>query len=933
MNDIETQIATIVQVMLESKRPVTSSTIEETLKQVISMSQYTSQVSSGQISETEIVRYLEAQNNVWIGNITTLDDWSTHKHWLPNAKSDIVWRFWKRYETYLKAEQRWPSRILLKFDELTDEVLSRLENPAREGPWDRRGMVVGQVQSGKTSNYIGLICKAVDAGYRVIIILAGWNNNDLRSQTQIRIDNGFLGFDTQMTRALKQDTTRIGAGLFSGDTFLASLSFTSSAENGDFRSSTAGQTGNLGNDPAVFVVKKNTSILRNLVNWLQVLPQAIRSTDSDRKVIRELPLLLIDDETDHASINIRTGAHVDPELEPSAINGRIRELLGIFEKSAYVGYTATPFANIFINSESFRTDRFGEDLFPRSFIINLPAPSNYVGPVEVFGLQDDVADLEASEELPIVRIVDDYGDVIPPRHKRDWELPNELPESMRHAVRTFILSCAARHARGHISAHKSMLIHVTRWTNWQQRITELVQEYVTYLIRQLEFAESGKLSPLEGELRELWQQDFVDTTEETLTKLGYDEPLIRRHVWDEIRTHLYPAASRIQVKELNGVSADALEYRDYTDGLTVIAIGGDKLSRGLTLEGLSVSYYLRASKMYDTLMQMGRWFGYKPGYVDLCRLYTSCELVEWYEYITMASEELRQEFNFMAKAKATPEDYGLKVRTHPDGLKITGANRLRSGTEMQVTFAGSVCQTYAFHKDKQIISENFNATESFLQELGDESETKGLHYIWKEIPGDRIILSFLKNYTSHPSCRKADTGLLAKYIRNQMEKDELTSWTVALLSKSGSGPPVSIAGKNIRPWKRSDTTSNKPGLYTVSKSNILSPSDEYLDFSEEEVKRLQQLTKEAFDNGTIRTRDNKPPTRPSGIIIRTERPAERGLLLLYPLYHTVLKSDETFADNPVIGFVISFPASSNASSVSYRVNNIFWNQEFGDDSD
>jgi len=927
MNDIETQIATIVQVMLESKRPVTSPTIKDTLKQVISMPQYTSQVSSGQISETEIVRYLEAQNNVWIGNITTLDDWSTHRPWLPNAKSDIKWRFWKRYETYLKTDQRWPSKILLKFAELTDEVLSRLENPA----WDRRGMVVGQVQSGKTSNYIGLICKAVDAGYRVIIILAGWNNNDLRSQTQIRIDNGFLGFDTQMTRALKQDTTRIGAGLFSGDTFLASLSFTSSAENGDFKSSTAGQTGNLGNDPAVFVVKKNTRMLENLVNWLQVLPQAIRSTDSDRKVIRELPLLLIDDEADNASINIRTGAHVDSQLEPSAINGRIRELLGIFEKSAYVGYTATPFANIFINPESFRTDRFGEDLFPRSFIINLPAPSNYVGPVEVFGLQDDLADLEVSEELPIVRIVDDYGDVIPPKHKRDWELPIELPESMRQAVRAFILSCAARHARGHISAHKSMLIHVTRWTNWQQRITELVQEYVTYLIRQLEFAEPGKLSPLECELKELWQHDFVDTTEETLAMLGYDDPLVRKHVWDEIRAHLYPAASRIQVKQLNGISADALEYRDYTDGLTVIAIGGDKLTRGLTLEGLSISYYLRASKMYDTLMQMGRWFGYKSGYVDLCRLYTSSELKGWYEDITMASEELRQEFNFMAKAKATPEDYGLKVRTHPDGLKITGANRLKTGTEMQVTFAGSVCETYAFHKDKQIISKNFNKTESFLHELGNKSETKGSHYIWKEIPGNRII-SFLENYTSHPSCRKADTGLLTKYIRKQMEKDELTSWTVALLSKSGSGQQVNIAGKRISLWKRSDT-SNKPGIYTVIKSHILSPRNEYLDFSEEKVKRLRQLTKEAFDNGIIRTRNNKPPTQPSGIIIRTERPAERGLLLLYPLDHTILNNYETFADNPVIGFVISFPTSSNASSVSYLVNNIFYNQEFGDVSD
>ena len=285
----------------------------------------------------------------------------------------------------------------------------------------------------------------------------------------------------------------------------------------------------------------------------------------------------------------------------------------------------------------------------------------------------------------------------------------------------------------------------------------------------------------------------------------------------------------------------------------------------------------------------------------------------------------------MARAKATPEDYGLKVRTHPDGLKITGANRLKTGTEMQVTFAGSVCETYAFHKDKQIISENFDATESFLQNLGGESEQKGSHFIWKEIPGDRII-SFLQSYTSHPTCRKADTGLLTKYIRNQMAKDELNSWTVALVSISDARTPVNIAGKSIRPCRRSDI-SNEPGLYTVSKSHILSRSDEYLDFSEEEVVRLRQLTDEAFYNDTIRTKNNKPPKQVSGIIIRNERPAERGLLILYPLDHKVLKGYETFADNPVIGFVISFPSSSNAFSVSYRVNNRFWEQEFGDESD
>ncbi|HWC53983.1 MAG TPA: hypothetical protein VG676_10400, partial [Chitinophagaceae bacterium] len=246
-----------------------------------------------------------------------------------------------------------------------------------------------QVQSGKTSNYTGLICKAADAGYKLIIVLAGLHNN-LRSQTQLRIDEGFLGFDTQHQRAFNQNNRWMGVGRI--DTSMVAHSLTSSLDKGDF---TAGAANALGinfntNEPIIAVVKKNAGVLNRLLQWLSA--QSVEMPDG-RRVIRNKSLLLIDDEADNASINTR------PENDGTTrINGLIRDILRLFDKSGYVGYTATPFANIFIPLAE-------DDLFPRDFIINLPAPSNYIGPEKVFGFQPLGDDDESDTVLPIVRRV------------------------------------------------------------------------------------------------------------------------------------------------------------------------------------------------------------------------------------------------------------------------------------------------------------------------------------------------------------------------------------------------------------------------------------------------------------------------------------------------------------------------------------------------
>ena len=291
---------------------------------------------------------------------------------------------------------------------------------------DKKGLVVGQVQSGKTANYTGLICKAADAGFNLIIVLAGMHNN-LRSQTQHRLDEDFLGFDTAHERAWQTNgTNRIGVGVLDNNNTAISITTIKS----DFKKSLADSLG-ISFDiqtPLLLVVKKNTTVLKRLNTWLLSQTQEING----EKRITNKSLLIIDDEADNASINTKKA-----DEAPTAINGWIRKIAGHFYRFGYVGYTATPFANIFIPLDK-------DDLFPRDFIINLPAPSNYIGAEKIFGTSLEVNDTN-DDLLPIVRRINDYQSFFPDSHKKDDEPPTSLPISLQTAIKCFIVTLSLIH--------------------------------------------------------------------------------------------------------------------------------------------------------------------------------------------------------------------------------------------------------------------------------------------------------------------------------------------------------------------------------------------------------------------------------------------------------------------------------------------------------
>lgn len=928
----------------------------------------------GTVDQPALVAELLHLFSITIVHASALDDdRRDHEPWLEARRGEIAWSFWKRYEKYLVTDQNWAPQMVENLDHDTGMVLERIENPLRPGAWDRRGMVVGSVQSGKTANYTGLINKALDAGYKLIIVLAGIHSN-LRSQTQLRIDEGVIGFDTQKDRKLSQDNRWIGVGQTPGPR-LRIFALTNSAENGDFnRNSTPGLLA-LGGDPVILVVKKNSRVLKNLLST--VLPSSGPNTsENSKRRIRDVPLLMIDDEADNASINVKVRQDEDEEPDRvSAINGRIRELLSAFEKVAYVGYTATPFANIFINPDV-RSEKHDDDIFPRSFIINVRAPSNYVGPAKVFGLDgDEYSNIESADGLPIIRIIQDSSEqhAIPVGHKKD-HVPSVLPLSLLEAIRVFLLAAAARHARGQVSKHCSMLIHVTRFVAVQERVAVLVSKELRALADRIAYGDGTRTPNLVDELRQLWESDFAPTSAAIGPEGG--KPL----TWEDVRRSLSAASSKITVVTVNGYAKEALDYKEHESvGRSVIAIGGDKLSRGLTLEGLTVSYFLRTTRMYDTLMQMGRWFGYRPGYLDVCRLYTTSELVQWYRHIALAEAELRREFDYMVRAGLTPENYGLRVRTHPGGMIITALNKMGWKQRVELSCAGTLVQTAHLPKDARI-ARNADRTDSFLRSLSIQPDQIGDRaFVWREVPSE-VVTDYLAEmeYPMH-SMRMAGADLAA-FIRKQNQQGELVQWTVVLLSNSQSKEVEkrNFAGQRIGLLSRNPATQTDKD-YALRKANILSPRDESLDLAnftltaflanelaqkpgladderawlrdQSTISSPCQLDKIAVALARRRAAQEAgtasavtEPELPPGVVVRELRPKTHGLLLLYPLVQPdcipeVMKNGKEMIDldpkgPPVIGLALSFPTSESAARVEYQVSKR-WNRSLveGDDSD
>jgi len=835
----------------------------------------------------QITKRLEARFDIsmGVGNLLSAEGYTP---WLDEARKDIEWYYWERYKRLL-PDKKFNRKVINVLDIDTNKILDHLENPLKKGSWKRKGLCVGHVQSGKTANYLGVICKAADAGYKVIIVMAGLLNA-LRNQTQERIDEGFVGFDSsQQLEATTLEEKLTGVGKFyDPSNWHSPVPLTTNSQDFDRKIATQlrAQISQF-NEPVIFVLKKNVSILKNLIDWLK----------SNNSELNRFPMLLIDDEADHASVNTNR-----EDLDPTATNSRIRELLSLFEQSSYLGYTATPFANIFIDPEN-DDDMLKDDLFPRDFIISLDTPSNYVGASRIF---------EESGDLDIVREVNDYEDAIPLNHKKD-EFPPFLPESLHEAVRTFILVKAIRNLRGQENSHNSMLINISRFTDIQSNVKWQIHEYLTELRDAVKnhyaLPEEKALSSSSiRSLKKTWDKEFSGT----------------EFIWRDIQAELRAAVSPIRVIEVNGSkNSEPLDYNkhDYPNGRSVIAIGGLSLSRGLTLEGLTVSYFLRNSIMYDTLMQMGRWFGYRTNFDDICRVYMTAEANSWYAHISRVTDELREEFSRMEKAKMTPRDFGLCVRNHPESLIVTARNKMRTAKQVlrQINLYGRLVETAVLIKSNDVLEKNRNVVRTLL----DSAKAEG---VYKEFNASHLFLKvsvdhikkFLDDFINHPASQNTENRPLIDYLKLLYEQDNIKSWDVVLLNKPGSKSTIEeqiISGLPVKPQFRNVNPERGNGIAQKNR-RIGSDPDEQAGLNN---KIMEQLLDQFGTKSKIKSAECR-------------KLRKRPLLLLHLLDCSL--DGVSINKKGVFAFGISFPGESTVRRperlVEYVVNTVWWRNNYAD---
>lgn len=826
--------------------------------------------------------------------------------WLADAKSTIKPFYWDRYKKLL-LQKGLPKDIVTSTDQVTEKILGRLGNPRLEKQWDRRGMVVGHVQSGKTANYTGLICKAADAGYRLIIVIAGIHNN-LRNQTQERIDEGLIGFDSgkQWGRTVGGRKYVLGAGEFGPNRRPISIT----TRIYDFNKARADSDGIDIKDyiePVVFVIKKNHRTLANLLDWLRD-----NSARGDQEMIDQ-PMLLIDDEADNASINTKYGKKLI-----TTINGQIRDLLNMFHRSCYVGYTATPFANIFIDPEQ-DDEMFREDLFPRDFIIGLGAPSNYFGATKIFldGLPED-------GEPTWLRYITDNEDILPIKHKIDHEF-HVLPSSLNQGLRTFLLARTIRNLRGQKAAHCTMLVNASRFTriqgNLRNRLHEVLERVQNSIRINASKGEAALKDPEIAALFSVWQAEYSDTE--------FD--------WPSIQSELFDAIASAKVIEVNSRAND-LDYSNSGErGQTFIAVGGFSLSRGLTLEGLTVTWFLRNTMMYDTLMQMGRWFGYRGGYEDLCRIWMPREAIGWYSFIANASDELHEELITMEKAKATPEMFGLAVRSHPASLLVTARNKLGSGKKitMRIGLSNKFVETAKVSIHSTDLAANIDLAKSLVSKINSgtfrEEETRWGRLI-RGVPVD-FIDEFLAGWRNAEQSVNTDPRPIRSYIRARKDS-QLKTWDV-LIPSLKKGIPSETLGTSIIPANRVvDIVDLESGVMSFGgkKMRIASRGIEKAGVDPFRANAAEHRYRAKFNESEV-DRINYPDK-----IYRVER--DLGLLILHFVRGKPPEGAETKANSvfipsdPVVAWGMSLPKSAyEDEGEEFIINTVKFKEIFGDDDE
>lgn len=724
-------------------------------------------------------------------------------------------------------------------------------------------------------------------GYKVIVLLTGTIEN-LRQQTQLRIDEGFTGRDSDAIRKQKTDIL-VGVGKIDGT--LTPTAFTTKSD--DFNTKFANNLGlslNTLKDPVIFVIKKRVTVLQKLNQWLKQ-----NNLDSNLGYINN-SLLLIDDEADNASINTNK-----EDCNPTKTNEQIVNMLSLFKKASYVGFTATPYANIFINPDT-KDEMEKENLFPKDYIYCLDAPSNYIGAKDIYN--------EEKEHYKMLQTIED-GEVYPLNHKITFTV-EILSESLKQAINQFLLANAIRDLRGDTTTHRSMLVNISRFVIVQKQFGDKINEHLDNIKKSVKLY--SKLDPKMA-LKDEYIEDIYNTF---ISSYAYVE-----FSWEQILEKLNEAIEQITVRVVNTRNKEGLNYQENEEkGLRVIAIGGMGLSRGLTLEGLVVSYFHRNSKMYDTLMQMGRWFGYRPNYDDICKIWMNTENMEYYKKISEATLELKRDIKRMRELGKTPLEFGLRVRNDENALIITARNKMRTASNYTraQSLSEVVIETSRINNENINNKTNLSAVENLIYAIQlDKKECKKKGTSCGYIGVDKnLIIEFLKNYEAS----YANIRFNAETIMNFIEKyqgNELDLWDVVFINGESKKEPFKIDEINsVKLVQRSFMFRNEEKVIQLLKerNRLGNPGDAVFGLTKAQLEEVKRKYVELSP-------DNEGKVIPQVAYFRINR---NPLLMIYLLDLNFEDKDKSRINisekDPIVGLGIGIPtlADEETSYANYKIN-------------
>jgi len=978
-----------------------------------------------EIDEVTLKNYYETAKNQYLSvNPIDIDPSNSltrkgFRTWLTTERKEELknsWNYSDRYFTLLEKAGR-SEKVIEETKKTSLEILEKMGDPKSREEFYVKGLVVGSVQAGKTQNFNAVINRAIDSGYGLIIVLAGLME-DLRNQTQLRIENDVIGegLDIDTDALVKKGVGAIRRFGNLGDSSVTQVISITSAKS-DFKNSLLDADFSL-NHTNILVCKNNVSVLRNLIVWLHDYLE-------ENKDQHDIPLLILDDEADNASLNNegKRGREY-----ASKTNGHIRALLALFKRKTYLGYTATPFANILADRNDAPENNWivkykvrgqaeekalqrVDNLFPDDFIVLLNPPTNYIGAKQIFETMKPIEN-KAELKIPLVEIVDDNIEHFPDKvyspgngelvgvmkvnSQNDWNekigqfnsyldfadyreyrrltrssrpgdgFPRKLPDSIKESVLCFILSIAIRESRKPamvnstmFNPHNSMLIHISRYTLWQNNLKVLIDAYVRDVQSSLQLDDPGNHNSIFATFERIWFKYYSKIIEHVSDYLpkGYDDEFLKPISFETIKnTYLTEAIKGIEVKAINSSTGDKLVYPRNTPK-KYIAIGGNRLSRGFTLEGLSINYFVRSTDYSDALLQMGRWFGYRPGYLDCCKLFITRDSMEKYDLVTRTIEELEIEFRKMEEKNRKPSDFILRVKKHPGALKITRPAILRDTVEVNWSYQDSLEQSTNFDIRKKKIEavweqfkNNIAGRHKFeIKKKEDNKTDAGFLVAQTDITGILEILRQENNFGTD-TCDS-----IIKFIEKCQADNKLRNWTIAIKStgraKENEGKGILKKGESNLPVDVTMTVRRGPGTeegvkyfrekFTQSKifgasgksANLISAgldlaillTDTQIKSAEKEfIDNRKQYYQEKYPEWTKQQVNKKAeevniPER----VYREKMTNQEGLLVIYLLdsYYvflqekgsedsqlkTIVESEGINLNIPLVGYAIGFP--------------------------